>query len=461
MNRLPLFALALAFAATGCTTTSGMMDDDASDGMRGEMDVTAACVNGQATLPNDDPETLGDGPFDCSNVDLVGHVPLADFDAERLNDIWGWEDPETGKEYALVGLDNGTEFVDISNPTMPVLLGKLPTATSATVWRDIKVYENHAFIVSEARDHGMQVFDLTRLRGLTTDQGEFDADAMYNGVTNVHNLVINEDSGYAYNVGSGSQGDDLPAECGAPGFHVVNIQDPKNPTFVTCFSDAGKDTAPVSAPGYTHDAQCIMYDGPDTDYTGREICAASNEDVVTFFDVTDKQNVRIISMAAYPGDAYNHQGWFTDDRTGFLSNDELDESGGTSTVNAAGEPTQRTLMFNVENLDEPEYIGAYNSDITSIDHNLYIIGKLNYQSNYESGLRIRDHSRMMEGVMTEAGYFDTYPQATTVNFSGQWSNYPYFNSGLVVASDGNNGLFILNPTMERGPAETPSPMRSR
>ena len=436
MTRLTLpGALALALAASGCVATAPM--DAAADAEP----VTAACLDGRATLPTDDPEDLADGPFDCSNVDLVAFVPLADFDAAQLNDIWGWEDPETGKEYALVGLDNGTEFVDISDPMRPVLLGKLPTQTVATVWRDIKVYRDHAFIVSEARNHGMQVFDLARLRGLTSDQGEFTADALYDGVTNVHNLVINEETGFAYAVGSGSRGDDLPAECGAPGFHVMNIQDPLNPAFVTCFSDVAKDTAPVTAPGYTHDAQCVVYDGPDADYAGREVCAASNEDVVTFFDVTDKQDVRIISMAEYPLDAYTHQGWFTEDRRGFLANDELDETNGLV-------PTQRTLLFNVEDLDEPEFLGAYDSGITTIDHNLYVVGDLNYQSNYESGLRIRDHSRMMDGVLTEVGFFDTYPQNTAINFAGQWSNYPYFESGLVVASDINNGLFVLRPRLE-------------
>ena len=445
MNRLTLpgaltpstlLGVALALAASGCTSTAPM-DTDRDDAA---MAMVAPCTDGRATLPTDDPASLADGPFECDNVDLVAFVPLADFDAEQLNDIWGWEDPQTGKEYALVGLDNGTEFVDISDPTAPVLLGKLPTQTVATVWRDIKVYQDHAFIVSEARDHGMQVFDLSRLRGLTADQGEFTADAHYDQVTNVHNLVINEDSGFAYAVGSGSRGDALPAECGAPGFHVINIQDPTNPTFVNCFSDASKDTAPATSPGYTHDAQCIMYDGPDADYTGREVCAGSNEDVVTFFDVTDKQNVRIISMAEYPLDAYTHQGWFTEDRRGFLANDELDETNGFV-------PTQRTLLFNVEDLDAPEFVGAHDSGITTIDHNLYVIGDLNYQSNYESGLRIRDHSRMMDGVLTEVAYFDTYPQDTSINFAGQWSNYPYFESGLVVASDSNNGLFVLRPRL--------------
>lgn len=435
-------ALALALFATGCASSSTMTTGGGMDrgDMPGDGMAAAACVDGLATLPTDVASDDADGPFECSNVDLVAFVPLSRFDANQLNDIWGWTDPETDKEYALVGLDNGTEFVDISNPMRPVLLGKLPTNTVATVWRDVKVYDDHAFIVSEARDHGMQVFDLSRLRGLTSDQGEFTADALYEGVTNVHNLVINEETGFAYAVGSGSRGDDLPAECGAPGFHVINIQDPTNPTFVTCFSDASKDTSPVSAPGYTHDAQCIVYDGPDSDYVGREVCAGSNEDVVTFFDVTDKQNVRIISIAEYPLDAYSHQGWFTEDRTGFLANDELDETNGFVS-------TQRTLLFNVTNLDEPEFVGAHDSGITTIDHNLYVLGDLNFQSNYESGLRIRDHSRMLDGVLTEVGYFDTYPQDTSINFAGQWSNYPYFASGLVIASDTNNGLFVLRPTV--------------
>ena len=45
------------------------------------------------------------------------------------NDNWGWTDPETGKEYVLCGLDDGTAFIDISNPEEPFFLGKLLTAT--------------------------------------------------------------------------------------------------------------------------------------------------------------------------------------------------------------------------------------------------------------------------------------------------------------------------------------------
>ena len=450
MKRLSLLLLGAALA--GCATTAPGPMTTGSDGPPvatgadddGAMAAAplAACIDGVAAPAGRSGD--GMGPFECSNVDLLAHLTVADIDptAQGGNDIWGWTDPQTGKEYAIVGMTNGTAFVDVSTPTAPVHLGTLPTQTVETVWRDIKTYRNHAFIVSEARDHGVQVFDLTRLRGLAADPArKFTSDALYDRVTNVHNIVINEDSGFAYAVGSGSRGDDLPAECGAPGFHAINIQDPQNPTFAGCFSDGASDTGPVSAPGYTHDAQCIMYDGPDTDYTGREICVGSNEDVVTFFDVTDKDDVRVISMAAYPGDAYTHQNWFTEDRRFVLANDELDEQTGTTA-------TQRTLIFNTEDLDAPEFVGAYDSGMTTIDHNLYVVGNLNYQSNYQSGLRILDHSDIANGVMTEVAYFDTYPQGTEINFAGQWSNYPYFESGIVVANDSDNGLFILMPRVE-------------
>ena len=114
------------------------------------------------------------GEYPCGNVTLLAHLDLPTMSAEAGNDVWGWTDSVTGKEYALMGLANGTGFVDISDPTTPVYLGKLPTHTVATIWRDIKVYGDYAFIVSEADGHGMQVFDLARLRDVAPTQGPVD-----------------------------------------------------------------------------------------------------------------------------------------------------------------------------------------------------------------------------------------------------------------------------------------------
>jgi choice-of-anchor B domain-containing protein len=189
------------------------------------------------------------GIYPCDNVDLMAFMPLSDFSVSYTNDIWGWTDPLDGKEYVLLGASNGTVFVDISDPVNPLYLGKLPTQTSSSPWRDIKVYNNYAFIVSEAGGHGMQIFDLTELRSVVSPPVTFSNTDHYNGFGSAHNVAINEDSGYAYGLGTGT--------CSG-GLHMVDIQDPLNATNAGCYS----------GDGYTHDAQCVIYSGPDADYTG-------------------------------------------------------------------------------------------------------------------------------------------------------------------------------------------------
>ena len=371
--------------------------------------------------------------FGCSNVDLLSFMPIGDLGGEsgvNLNDIWGWTDPDTGAEYALVGRTNGTAFVDISNPSMPVFLGSLPLTEGArpSSWRDIKVYNDHAFVVSDGSGaHGMQVFDLTQLRDVSAPPATFEAVTTYDGVGSAHNIVINESTGYAYIVGAGGDGD----TCGG-GLHMVNIQDPANPVFEGCFADTETGR---SGTGYSHDAQCVVYDGPDTDYSGQEICFNSNETALSISDVTDKANPVAISNATYPNVVYAHQGWLTDDQSFFYMNDEIDELGG------AADHT-RTMIWDVADLDDPQLVREYLSENTSSDHNLYIQGNLMYQSNYGSGLRIFDISDMSNPV--EVGFFDTItvvPDAP--GFIGSWSNYPYFESGTIVVTSIGEGLFVL------------------
>ena len=70
------------------------------------------------------------GKYPCKGYDLIAHLSLTDFESERGNDSWGWIDSLTQKEYVLMGLDDGTAFVDISDPENPIFLGKLLSATS-------------------------------------------------------------------------------------------------------------------------------------------------------------------------------------------------------------------------------------------------------------------------------------------------------------------------------------------
>ena len=371
--------------------------------------------------------------FDCEGMELQAFLPIDAIGGGRgvrLNDIWGWTDSESGKEYALVGRMDGAAFVDVSDPTSPVYVGSLPKTEGSpgSAWRDIKVYEDHAFVVSDAADHhGMQVFDLTRLRDFDGTPETYEPDAWYGNVHSVHNIVINEETGFAYAVGSSSGGE----TCGG-GLHMINIQDPLNPEFAGCFADASTGRRGT---GYTHDAQCVVYSGPDEDYQGQEICFGSNETALSIADVTDKENPVAIAAPSYPNVAYSHQAWLTEDQRYLYMNDELDEFGDEITGT-------RTLIWDVEDLDDPQLVREFVQAQPSSDHNLYIKGDLMYQSNYASGLRIFDISDPENPA--EAGYFDTNPFGDNgPGFSGSWSNYPYFESGTVVVSSIGEGLFVL------------------
>lgn len=369
------------------------------------------------------------GGYPCQNVDLMSFLPLSSIGGGNGNDIWGWTDPLTGKEYAIMGRTNGTAFVDISNPESPIYLGNLPTHTVNSTWRDIKVYANHAFIVSEASGHGMQVFNLTQLRTVTSPPVTFSNTAHYNGFGNAHNIAINEATGFAYAVGTST--------CSG-GLHMVNIQNPTSPSNAGCFS----------SDGYTHDTQCVIYTGPDTTYQGQEICFNSNEDTLTIVNVNNKSNPVQLSRVGYSGSRYTHQGWLTEDQHYFLLDDELDEQNN-------GHNT-RTYIWNVTDLNAPVLIGNFTSSAAAIDHNQYIKGNYSYQANYRAGLRILNLTNVASGSLTEAGYFDIYPANNNANFNGAWSTYPYFASGMVIVSGIEQGLFVLRPNLSTGPTPTPS-----
>ncbi len=382
------------------------------------------------------PETCEEGTvaqFECSDVDLLSFVPIAELGgavATELSDIWGWTDSATGREYALVGRTDGTSFVDITDASHPVFLGDLPLTDGArsSFWRDIKVYGDHAFIVADASgNHGMQVFDLTQLRHVESPPVRFVETARYDGISSAHNIVINEDTGFAYAVGSRSRGE----TCGR-GLHMIDIREPARPMFAGCFADTETGRG---GSGYTHDAQCVVYRGPDSEHVGKEICLGSNATALSIVDVTNKEDPVALSNATYPLVSFTHQGWLTDDHAYFFMNDETDELSGLT-------PGTRTIIWDVTDLDDPQLLSEYVSENMASDHNLYIHGSVMYQANYMAGLRIFDISDVAKPV--EVGYFDTVSVVPDrPGFFGAWSTYPFFESGAIIVSSINEGLFIL------------------
>ncbi len=364
----------------------------------------------------------GSGPFPASKIDLGTHLSIPELGGVGSNifgsDLWGWTDALTGREYAVFGRTNGTAFVDVTDPYNAVYLGNLPTRTGNSAWREMKVYQDHAYIVSDQNGpHGLQVFDLRQLRGVTSPQ-TFTATAVRDQFRNAHNVAINEESGYLYVVGS---------NLAAGGMYIYDIRTPNNPVPVGNFS----------SDGYTHDLQVVTYEGPDATYAGREIAFNSNEDTLTIVDVTNKSNPSQISRTGYSQSGYTHQGWLTEDQHYFIMDDEFDES------NFAG-PT-RTLVWDVSNLDAPQYLGYHAGTQQTIDHNQFVKGNLVYQSNYTSGLRILKIDNAATADLTEVAYFDTYPNSNSRSFNGSWGNYPFFDSGTVIVADIQNGLFVLRP----------------
>ena len=371
--------------------------------------------------------------YDCDQIDLLSFLTVSDLGGPRgvqLNDVWGWTDPQSGREYALVGRYDGTSFVDVSDPSNPRYVGDLPLTEGAqpNAWRDIKVYMDHAFIVSDgAGPHGVQIFDLTKLRDVRGEPVTFQEDAHYGRIASAHNIVINEDTGFAYVVGVNSGGE----TCGG-GLHMINIQDPLTPIFSGCFQEMNSGRRRT---GYTHDGQCIVYHGPDSEHEGQEICFGSNETALSIADVTDKASPVALSMATYPNVGYSHQGWIDEEHRYFYMNDELDELGGNV-------DRTRTLVWDVTDLDDPVLVTEYFADNASSDHNLYIRGDLMYQSNYVSGLRILDISDRENPELV--AFFDTVPWSPDApGFDGSWSNYPFFESGIIIVNSGAEGMFIL------------------
>jgi choice-of-anchor B domain-containing protein len=388
------------------------------------------------------------GGYPCMGVDLLTFLPLIDIGGngtnEEANDIWGWTDPESGREFALIGRTFGTAFVEITTATAPIYLGELVThGNFGSPWRDIKVYRNHAFIVSEAFSHGMQVFDLGQL--LTADPVAnggpitFAETAHYSDFGSAHNIVINEESGFAYAVGSN--------RCSG-GLEMVDIRDPLNPVDAGCFS----------ADGYTHDAQCVIYRGPDVDvdgnpHKGKEICFASNEDTLTIVDVTNKAQPQIIGRSTYDNASYTHQGWLSADHRYFFFDDELDE------IDDPDVSFTTTRVWDVSDLEDIDLVDPVAVDFgnDSIDHNLYVKGRFLYQANYRSGLRVLEMTGDPGDPLVQVAYFDVYPNDDLPGFNGAWGNFPYYQSGVVVVSGIEQGLFIVRPEVDHVGISAPHP----
>lgn len=360
------------------------------------------------------------GDHACLEVDLMDMATLSELGGgNNGNDCWGWVDPGTGREFVLYGRSTGTAIVEITDPTNMVYLANVATATVPSLWRDIKVFGHHAYIVSEASGHGLQVVDLNEVLELTPGLvANLDPVTTYGSFGKAHNVIINEESGFAYVVGSNTFGG---------GLHIVSLADPAAPVLAGAYDGA-----------YSHDAHPIVYNGPDSDYIGHELVFCFNGySGMAIVDATDKADVGLVSTLTYAELGYTHQGWVNEDHTLCFVNDELDEQNfGNNT---------RTYIIDITDINAPAVIGFYTAPVPAIDHNHYVVGDRLFQANYLSGMRVLDVSDAANGNLELVAYYDTNPESDESDFGGAWSVYPYFPSGNVAIST-MSGLYLVRPS---------------
>lgn len=366
----------------------------------------AKCVNGKAA------------GFPCKNIDLVANVPADVMGGAGIADVWGWVDPETKKEYAILGSTEGIQFLDVSKPETPVYLGNLPVKApgGALIWQEVDILNDTAYIVCDLDPCGLQIFDLTRLRTPLTPVWTPD---VVIPIGSAHSIDSNPETNRIFVNGPG-------VVVGTP--LIFDVSQPLAPVPVGAIADDG----------YTHDSLCRNYTGPDKDFKGNEICFNFNEDTVTIFDVTSNPRQPVqLARETYETASYIHSGALTEDQTTLISTDEGDETG-------FGTPST-LYIWDVSKLTAPKLIGTWVAESKSIDHNIYSEANALFHANYVNGFRIMDTRNADKAKLKEIAWFDTVPTSDAADFSGVWAAYPYLPSGNVLVGNMDGGLFILRP----------------
>ncbi|KAJ4410359.1 hypothetical protein N0V91_001843 [Didymella pomorum] len=418
-----------------------------------------ACKDGfAAAVPGDKNNT-----FKCNNVDLYHFLPHSQLGSVgQGSSSWGWTS-EDGREFVAIGQFDGTAFAEISSEGKLVYLGRLPQYDPVgSRWREIRILRDYAVIGSEAINSGVQVFDMKKILDLDPEHPhnftQEDLTGYWNElpVGRTHNIVVNQELNYAMAVGSVGGNETIRVRGDLPcrgGLIFLNMTDPSNVFSPGC----------AAGDGYVHDAECLVYRGPDKRYYGRDICYGYNEDTLTIYDVTNKNGnvTNIISITSYPGAEYVHQGVVNNEQWQeyIFLDDEFDERDAKVGPMTQGLPT--THIFDIRDLENPHYSGNFEGKRRAIDHNQYVVDGYLYQSNYGAGLTVFDISSITKDPsgdsICEAGFFDIHPEddelegGGTVAFLGSWSSYANFKSGFIFVHTIERGSFVVKMTSKECP----------
>ncbi len=423
--RQALMRLGFKWAADLASAQAGIVDDSPAPALQATAIAAVNCVQGFA------------GQFPCRNVDFQAQISLNQFTSQPTSagNVWGFVDLNDNREYAVVGLRNGTAVVEVTDPENPRQVGTI--AGNNSLWREVKIYQEFhaptnrfrafAYITTEANNSGLQVInlgDLPNTISLATTINDTGSQhtAYVSNINYSTNMALPGATAFLYLAGSDIAGGS---------WRVYSLANAAQPQFIR--------QAPAGTQ-YVHDATSLLISDARTTqcalaHNPCEIYVDFNENTVDLWDVTDKVAPVRLSSTTYSDASYTHSGWPTADQRHIFVHDETDEI-------SRGQFTQIYTM-NVDDLRNPFIVGSWQGPDTTTDHNGYTKGNLLYVSHYRRGLVVFDAS--VPAQLREVANFDSFlsPAANSAGTDGAWGVYPFFPSGTVVLSDISNGLFVL------------------
>jgi choice-of-anchor B domain-containing protein len=320
-----------------------------------------------------------------------------------LANIGGYVDSQ-GNEYALVGWYDGLSIVDVTDPDNPVV--KFNVNGPASDWREVKTWSTYAYVTTEGGASGLQIIDLSNLPASVNSKYWTGSGAINGQLETIHALHIEDAHVYLFgsNLFNGAA-------------IIADLADPWNPVY--------KGHTPTAIHDYVHDG----YVRNDVLYAGHIY-----DGVFGVYDVSDKTNPILLATQATPNN-FTHNTWLNDAGTVLFTTDETSDSYLTS--------YDITDLGDIKELDRFQLTPGSGS----IVHNTHILNDYAITSWYKDGVSITDVSR--PGNIISVGRYDTYTQGAGNGFNGDWGVYPFLPSGTILASDIDNGLFVLTPTYIR------------
>ena len=353
------------------------------------------------------------------NIDLVGHIDPnpsgggSSSISNKYSGCWGWYQQSKNKEYAISGASNGTYFIDVTNPSTPSVSAFVGGKTNC-IWREIKTYQHYCYIVSDDPvPNRFQIVDMQYLPDsvhVVHDGTQF--------FERGHTIWIDNDRMY---IG-------LTTFAGSGGYSPMSIFSLATPTAPVLLKRIESDI-PNSVINEVHD----MYARNDTIYAS----VGWNGLHFLKFDAANDTLIPLGSYKSYVSAGYNHSSAMTQNGKYMIFCDEV--------------PGSRPIHFiDIQNLANVQPLVSFHPHLETTGHNPYIVGN-NFAvvSSYKDGLFIYDISN--PNNIKEKGFFDTYPQGgQNINnygagpYGGNWGAYPWLPSGIIIANDMQNGVFLLN-----------------